>query len=64
MKEFSLDTLEKQGAWIDYAQAVAYVLKNEGIALRGFEGVVTSNVPLASGLSSSASFEVSLDGST
>jgi galactokinase len=57
-REFDVNNPIKQEAWIDYAQAVAYVLKNEGIVLRGFEGVVTSNVPLASGLSSSASFEV------
>ncbi len=58
--EFSLDSLAKQHSWIDYAQAVAFVLENEGIALNGFEGVVWSNVPLASGLSSSASFEVAV----
>ncbi len=57
---FSLDHLEKQGAWIDYAQAVAQVLEQEGTELRGFEGVVSSDVPLASGLSSSASFEVAV----
>jgi len=57
-REFDVNNPTKQNAWIDYAQAVAYVLKNEGITLKGFEGVVTSNVPLASGLSSSASFEV------
>lgn len=58
--EFSLDQLEKQNAWIDYAQAVAFVLAQEGIELNGFEGIVWSNVPLASGLSSSASFEVAV----
>ncbi len=58
--EFSLDKLEKQNAWIDYAQAVAFVLEQENIELRGFEGVVSSDIPLASGLSSSASFEVAV----
>jgi galactokinase len=57
-REFDLDNLTKQGAWIDYAQGVASELEKRGVALRGFEGVVTTNVPLASGLSSSASFEV------
>ncbi len=59
-REFSLDSLHKQGAWIDYAQAVASELQKDGVSLRGFEGVVMSNIPLASGLSSSASFEVAI----
>ena len=58
--EFSLDNLQKQGAWIDYAQAVASVLEQDGIELRGFEGAVSSDIPLASGLSSSASIEVAV----
>jgi galactokinase len=57
-REFDVNNPTKQNTWIDYAQAVAFALKSEGITLRGFEGIVTSNVPLASGLSSSASFEV------
>lgn len=59
-REFSLREIERQNAWIDYAQGVAQVLGDAGVALRGFEGVVTSDVPLASGLSSSASFEVAI----
>ena len=59
-REFELSNLEKQDHWIDYAQAVASVFQDENIKTRGFEGVVMSNVPLASGLSSSASFEVAV----
>ena len=59
-REFSLDSLQKQDAWIDYAQGVASELQKDGVPLRGFEGVVTSNIPLASGLSSSASIEVAV----
>ena len=59
-REFQLSHCGKQGNWIDYAQAVAQVLHDENIETGGFEGVVTSNVPLASGLSSSASFEVAV----
>ncbi len=55
---FSLDALQLQHSWIDYAQGVALELQKAGIQTRGFEGVVTSNMPLASGLSSSASLEV------
>ena len=59
-REFKLSHCGKQGNWIDYAQAVAFELRQENVELRGFEGVVTSDVPLASGLSSSASFEVAV----
>ena len=59
-REFDLTHLDKQNNWIDYAQAVASVFQDAGIETRGFEGVVMSNLPLASGLSSSASFEVAV----
>ncbi len=57
---FSLDDIQKTGGWIDYAQGVAAELQKSGMHLRGFEGIVTSTIPLASGLSSSASFEVAV----
>ncbi|HEX8463133.1 MAG TPA: galactokinase [Abditibacterium sp.] len=57
-REFSLDNIQKQDAWIDYAQGVASEMHKDGAILSGFEGVITSNLPTASGLSSSASFEV------
>ena len=59
-RQFALDALGKQGNWVDYAQGVAAQLLGDGIPLVGFEGVVTSDIPLASGLSSSASFEVGI----
>ncbi len=59
-REFQLSHCGKQGNWIDYAQGVAWALHDEGITTNGFEGIVMSNVPLASGLSSSASFEVAV----
>jgi galactokinase len=52
--------LRKTDSWIDYAAAVASVLQADGVALRGFDGVVSSDLPLASGLSSSASIEVAV----
>ncbi len=56
--QFSLDEIEKQGSWIDYVAGVAQQLEGNGFALEGFEGVVESSVPTASGLSSSAALEV------
>ena len=55
---FSLDELQKQDAWIDYVQGVAAELAGASVPLHGFEGVVISDVPVASGLSSSAAIEV------
>lgn len=56
--EFSLDGIEKQSKWIDYIQGVAHELAGASVPLHGFEGVITSDVPVASGLSSSAAVEV------
>ncbi|HEY0073336.1 MAG TPA: galactokinase [Abditibacteriaceae bacterium] len=55
---FSLDDLSKQDSWIDYVQGVASELADASVPLHGFEGVVISDVPVASGLSSSAAIEV------
>lgn len=56
---FSLDHLEKQDSWLDYVIGVARELASESVPLHGFEGVLESDVPTASGLSSSAALEVS-----
>lgn len=55
---FSLDAMEKQDNWIDYVQGVARELGSAQVPLHGFEGVLCSDVPTASGLSSSAAIEV------
>jgi galactokinase len=46
--------------WGRYAAAVVRALLDEGIELSGFEGVVSSDVPIGSGLSSSAALEVAV----
>lgn len=56
--EFSLTHIFKQNSWIDYMAGVAQQLQQRGFTLRGFEGVIDSSVPMASGLSSSAALEV------
>ncbi len=57
--EFDLDRPgEKQrGLWLDYVEGVA--LEARGLNLRGADLGVSSNVPVGSGLSSSAALEVS-----
>jgi len=58
--EFSLDQIESDPSisWADYPKGVLWALKSEGLPLKGFDGAVASDVPLAAGLSSSAALEV------
>ncbi|MCD6350888.1 MAG: galactokinase [Armatimonadetes bacterium] len=60
--EFTLDDLSPRGGghWSDYLRGVAWSLQDEeGLALRGLDAALVSDVPLGSGLSSSAALEVS-----
>ena len=50
----------KQGSWIDYVQGTVVALRACGHAVTGFDARVASEVPVGSGLSSSAALEVSL----
>lgn len=57
---FSLDSLRNTGAgWAEYVKGVAWALQDSGAALSGWEGVCAGNVPIGSGLSSSAALELS-----
>jgi galactokinase len=57
--EFDLGGLSKTGpAWAQYVKGVAWSLREDGQALRGFEGVLAGDVPIGAGLSSSAAVEL------
>ena len=56
------DIDSKQGGWIDYVKGIYWVLLQHGFSLQGIDAYVWGNVPLESGLSSSAAFEVSVVG--
>ncbi len=58
--EFSLDHIEKldRNTWSNYNRGVADVLQKDGHTLNGFDGAVWGDVPIASGLSSSAATEM------
>jgi galactokinase len=56
---FSLDDLHKGGRdWYEYLKGVAWALSKAGYDLEGWEGVMSSDIPVGAGLSSSAAIEV------
>ncbi len=59
--DLDLDSIRpgKSGHWSDYVRGVAGVLETSGYKLRGADLAIASEVPLGSGLSSSAALEVS-----
>lgn len=46
--------------WLDYVQGITHVLRDAGHHVEGFDLVIRSDVPLGSGLSSSAALEIAL----
>ena len=58
--EFSLDQIDHDPAapWTDYVRGMALYLEEAGHRLTGFDGLIHSTVPFASGLSSSAAIEM------
>jgi galactokinase len=58
--EYFLGSETKRGDWVDYVAGVTWALERQGWELRGFDARISSDVPLGSGLSSSAALEVSL----
>ena len=60
LSTFPLDAITPDPAmpWSNYMRGVAAMLQADGLALRGFDGVVSGDVPIASGLSSSAATEM------
>jgi galactokinase len=52
---------ERQGqGWLDYLQGVTFVLRREGLRIAGCELTIRSEVPVGSGLSSSAALSVAM----
>ncbi|MEN6449236.1 MAG: galactokinase [Thermoguttaceae bacterium] len=57
--QFSLDGLDRgEPGWIEYLKGTAWSLQQAGHRLDGWEGVLTGDVPLGAGLSSSAAVEM------
>jgi galactokinase len=56
---FSLaDFKNEQTGWAEYVKGVAWVLQEAGHRINGWTGVIAGDVPIAAGLSSSASIEL------
>lgn len=58
--EFELGREEPRKLWIDYVAGMTSELAREGLGLSGFDVAFESQVPVGSGLSSSAALEISL----
>ncbi|MDX6693469.1 MAG: galactokinase [Blastocatellia bacterium] len=60
--EFDLDAPgpRQRGIWLDYVEGVAQSLLARGLALRGADMLLASDVPVGAGLSSSAALEISV----
>jgi len=58
--DFPLDDIQHSDDWTEYVRGVAWVLGQRGLPLRGWEGVLASDVPIGAGLSSSAALEMAL----
>ena len=56
---FDLDAIgPSEGRWIDYVAGTAWSLQDAGLRVCGLRGVLASNLPRSSGLSSSAALEL------
>ncbi|MEW6455689.1 MAG: galactokinase [Acidobacteriota bacterium] len=57
---FSLDDIsfEENARWSNYTRGVTHFLKKEGYKLKGMNALIEGNIPIGSGLSSSAALEV------
>lgn len=57
---FLLSSLTRASDWIEYPKGIAFELQKAGHKLRGFDAVMTGDVPRGAGLSSSAAVELAI----
>ena len=56
--EFDLGDIKHGTGWVEYVHGIAWSLIKDGYNLEGFEGVLSGDVPVGAGLSSSAALEM------
>ena len=57
---YDLGGERRDGTWVDRARGVTATLSREGLAIRGFEAEIKSDLPVGAGLGSSAAFSIAL----
>src|SRR6185436_14113485 len=57
-QEFDLARLTRGKGWIEYVKGTAWAFQESGARLRGWDGVLTGEIPIGAGLSSSAALEI------
>jgi galactokinase len=57
-QSFQLGALERGHGWIEYVKGTAWAFQQAGSRLRGWDGVLTGEIPIGAGLASSAALEV------
>lgn len=57
---FDLHSLTRNGDWIEYPKGIANELMKAGYTLKGFDAIMTGDVPRGAGLSSSAAVELAV----
>jgi galactokinase len=58
--EYELGSETRRGLWIDYMQGVTHAMRAAQFDLEGFDARVSSDIPIGSGLASSAALTVAL----
>lgn len=64
--DFALDEVRREtarpgdGGWVEYVKGVAWALHGAGYPLHGWQGELSSDVPVGAGLSSSAALEMAV----
>ncbi|WP_343303469.1 galactokinase [Chitinophaga niabensis] len=54
---FPLENIKPTAGWINYLLGVVYQLQQQGHEIKGFDCVITGNIPIGAGMSSSAAVE-------
>src|SRR5947209_6541222 len=60
VREYRLGEERPGQGWLDFVQGATWLLRGDGHAVGGFDVQIDSDVPVGSGLSSSAALDVSL----